>query len=733
MAIRWKKSRGRRIAFDRTRPISRPSRFADLPPEKGIGRTFVILLFYTATLAVLYLGNPPVDIRPGEIAQKHYISRITFTCEDKDLTAKLQASKRQEQPNVYVSDKELIFPMQNAVVAVLKGSAPAANPSPRLAQLLQEIKPLAEQQMSEAVGNILLRAREAGVIDDEQRRAERQLNRRVLVVLDKPENVTRRVRVDETISLQKELPQFLEGEVQKSFPNLSADAREELRSIVLANFKSPTLKPNAEETAKAQEEAAKTVPAQERKVEEGSVILARGAVATPQDIYILEKEKAEYARSEPAAGRMGRFVGCALIVLLGYIVLGTYIYRYQEALVRSNNRLFMMGALCFAVLAIAKIFAYKAWPSHLVPVPLAGIILTLAYGPQFGLMASFVLVVLVAVVAGNNFGVFLIYMAGSAIAVFQTYNVRNRTRLIHVGFATGLTLCLATWAVGLLEGQKVTRLFWESVMFWDGLLALANGVLVGFVVTGLLPLIERLFGVLTDISLLEWCDQNQPVLRKLVLEAPGTYHHSLVVGNLAEAAAEAIGSNALLARAGAYYHDIGKLNKPEYFVENVGEEHSKHTNLSPTLSSLIITAHTKDGAELADAYDLPEVIRNMILQHHGTTLVEYFYNKAVRQAGDNGNGVEEGIFRYRGPLPRTKEAGIVLLADCVESASRTLSEPTPSRIRAMVQGISKGKLMDSQFVESGLTLTDIHQIEESLIRGLTAIFHSRIRYRPERP
>ena len=735
MAIRWKKAKGRRIAPERGKPIRRARRFADLPPSKSVIRILIVMLSYIATVLILYFGTPPLDIRPGETAEKHYISRVTFSCEDKDLTELRKERKRQEQPNVYVSDEEVVSAMQNAVIATLKGSIPpqaAANGKsvPKIDALREQVKAMGEQQTAEAIGAVFALARSVGVIDEAQRVDEQRLNHRTVIVLNTPENEKRAVRVDETISLQKELPQFLKRQVDRHFAKMPADAKTQLLAILVGNFRSPTLKRNAEETNKAREEAAKTVPPQIRKIQKGSVILARGATATQQDIFLLENESAEYARGEPVGVRIEKLVGSALLVLFGYALMAVYVYRYQEALIRSNNRLFMLVLLCLLVLAVVKVFVYKGWALHAAPVPLVSIISTLAYGQQFGLVISLALSIITAVVAGNSFEFFAIFMIGSATAVLATRKVRNRSRLVHVGILTGLALSAATWAMGLLEGQKLTKLFWNSPVFRDGVWSLANGVLVGIIVTGLLPLLERVFGIVTDISLLEWCDQNQPILRKLVLEAPGTYHHSLLVGNLAEAAAETVGGNALLARAGAYYHDIGKLNKPEYFVENVGEEHSKHSILSPTLSTLIITAHTKDGAELAEAYDLPEAIRDMIVQHHGTTLVEYFYEKAVRQATkDNGETVDESLFRYRGPLPRSREAGIVLLADSVESASRTLSEPTPSRIRQLVREVSSKKLMDSQFVESGLTLTDIRQIEDSLIRGLTAIFHSRIRYR----
>ena len=251
---------------------------------------------------------------------------------------------------------------------------------------------------------------------------------------------------------------------------------------------------------------------------------------------------------------------------------------------------------------------------------------------------------------------------------------------------------------------------------------------MGFVVSGTLPLIEYLFRISTDISLLELANiSQQTVLRRLLLAAPGTYNHCFIVGMLAEEAAEAIGANPLLARVGGYYHDIGKMMKPSYFGENEANPGQNHLPLSPTMSTLIIKAHVKDGAELGRYHDLPQPIVDIIEQHHGTTCVEYFFEEARKRAKE-GERVEESLFRYEGPKPRTKEAGIIMLADAVEAATRSLSDPTPSRVESTIKRISVKKLDDTQLDECGLTLSEVRRIEDSFVRVLAGIFHRRPRY-----
>jgi len=255
----------------------------------------------------------------------------------------------------------------------------------------------------------------------------------------------------------------------------------------------------------------------------------------------------------------------------------------------------------------------------------------------------------------------------------------------------------------------------------------ANGVASGVLLTVLLPLIEVVFNVATEIRLLELSDQEQPLLRYLMALAPSTDNHSRRVAILAEAAAESIGANSLLALVASYYHDIGKMPKPNYFIENQTGGDSPHDRLRPTMSSLIIASHAKDGVALAREASLPRAIIAIIAQHHGTSVIEFFYNRYLEEAGDKPH-LDEDFFRYPGPKPATREAAIVMLADAVEAASRTLAEPLPSRIERLVARITMAKLLDGQLEECRLTLSELHRIEQSFVRALCSMYHARIEY-----
>jgi putative nucleotidyltransferase with HDIG domain len=263
----------------------------------------------------------------------------------------------------------------------------------------------------------------------------------------------------------------------------------------------------------------------------------------------------------------------------------------------------------------------------------------------------------------------------------------------------------------------------------ETVLALVSGIGAGFLITGILPVIERLFKVTTSMTLRELNDASHPLLRRLAQEAPGTYQHSLRIADMAEAAADAIGASALLCRVGAMYHDIGKINKPGYFVENQGGGPNRHTKLSPAMSLLIIVGHVKDGIEMAREFKLPPSIRQFIETHHGTTLVEYFYHAAKQRRDAEGElPPSEFEYRYPGPKPQTREAAILMVCDGVEGAARVLPEPTAVRIEQLVHTMAMKRLMDGQFDECGITLKELHQIEQAISKTLTAIYHGRIAY-----
>lgn len=416
------------------------------------------------------------------------------------------------------------------------------------------------------------------------------------------------------------------------------------------------------------------------------------------------------------------------VVFLVMAFWSAYLYVfYQADVFASHLRLFLFGILTVLPFVLLEIFIELKWPFLLLPITFISMIIALGYSRRTAVINLLFQYFLIWFLLKPEYQTaFWVYLPGSVIAALGMAYIRTRAKLIKLGALAGGTHFVIIIAYELLHT--------EQVILNDGLFGLANGLVSGFIILGILPFLERWFQILTDQSLLELADLNQPLLKELSLKAPGTYHHSLRLGNLAEAATEVINGNALLTRVGSYYHDIGKLNKPEYFIENEAASLDRHKALTPSMSTLVITAHVKDGIELARYHKLPRSVIDFISQHHGTSVVKYFYHAALQnsESGSGGDRVEPEIteesFRYPGPKPQTKETGVLLLADSVEAASRTLEEVTPAKLEGLVHEVIMEKLLDGQLDNCNLTMKELRVIEATFIRVLAGIFHPRIKY-----
>jgi len=380
-------------------------------------------------------------------------------------------------------------------------------------------------------------------------------------------------------------------------------------------------------------------------------------------------------------------------------------------------------AFLFVIIFVTScLIIRKGWSELSIPFSVIPMLTTLLFSQlELSLLITLASSIAIVPIIGNPLYLGILFFISGLLSSIFVFGARRRMTIIRVGFIIG-----ALQAVVLFFIDR----FWIRLPV-RYLTLLINGIASSFIVLGVLPVFEYLFGTVTNISLLELADFNHPLLQRLISEAPGTYHHSLVVGNLSEAACGVVGANALLARIGAYYHDIGKLQKPDYFSENQTIEESKHDTLSPAMSKLVIMNHVKEGVELAKRHRLNPRLIDFILQHHGSSLVYYFYRRAVEGLEEDQEIREEG-FRYPGPKPNTKETAIVLLADSVEAASRALKDPTPKKIEEVVHKIINNKFIDGQLDECELALKDLEKISAVFIRILSGIYHSRITY-PEAP
>ncbi|MBI9018606.1 MAG: HDIG domain-containing protein [Phycisphaerae bacterium] len=431
------------------------------------------------------------------------------------------------------------------------------------------------------------------------------------------------------------------------------------------------------------------------------------------------------------------FVTCAIMIVMSG-AMGLYVYANEPSVVKKHGQGFLFLFILIFMVAFVRLCLLMGWSLYLtiMPTMILGIMMAIAYNQRFALgISSFLVLISILAMAdfkdisfGQGFGVLFSAGLAAALVILMLGRIRKFTKLLEACSLAAVVMFLLIFMVGIWQSRGHEPDFKQILIncLWGSGSALS----VGFLMQGLLPLVEKLFRTATDMTLMAYGESTQPLLKRLAVEAPGTFNHSWQIGMLAESAAEAIGANGLLCRVGSYYHDVGKMNKPRYFIENQAESFNQHRELSPTMSRMIIIGHVKDGLELLDEYNIPKVLWQFTETHHGTTLVAYFFHAATKKAqeADQNERVEETEFRYPGPKPYTKESAIVMLADVVEGATRAMSEPTPSRIEQLVHQLVNMRLQDGQLDDSDITMKELHIIEKSLVKSLCAMYHGRIAY-----
>lgn len=486
----------------------------------------------------------------------------------------------------------------------------------------------------------------------------------------------------------------------------------------------PNLKFNETETSSRREKAVAAVPIQKKMVDvkKDELITQKGERFTP-----IHVAKLEVLRTASLEGRrfLLSILGIGLVVFALILTTSFYFAHYEPKIYVNNRHLLLISFILIALTATGKAISLSKIPNYLIPVASGPMLIALLLGARPAIVIAIALSFLTGLLAGEKFDLALIFLVGSIVGIYAIKGTRKRSQLFTAGVLTGIAHSFCVIGLGILNGLE------SQIILNDSWLVLLNGVIVGILLTGTLHLFEPLFQITTNITLLELADPNNPLLKELILKAPGTYHHSLIVGNLAETACEAIGANGLLARVGAYYHDIGKVEKAEYFVENQPIMESQHDKLAPSMSSLIIINHVKEGLEKAKRARLNRVLIDFIEQHHGTGLIYYFYQRALESVEDLEKLEEQG-FRYPGPKPQTKETATVHLADSVEAASRTLKNPTPTNLEELVRRIINNKFIDGQLDECELTLKDLNIIAATFTKVLTGVYHARIEYPSEK-
>lgn len=715
------------------------------------GSTAVALAFCIAAYFIVLSGQDRLSYFLGQTLTHPVFSRVHFERVNQLRTDEVRRKSQQEVPN-YFRPNEILIEDLRAQFRELLAAVNAAEsfetfaPADRKqwdmdAAAFDALNKLTDEKGSERYNREIERILERLLAQDMIRRADLDAGREFRGT----SNVVQLRRGDdafEAVPMERLIYAVNADHVERAAATAVDDALDPaVRPVLTAMIRraiapggdsvNPVYVIDSELTRRRIEEAGHVPPVMDSYAS-GDRLVAPGVI-DGETLTLLNAENEAYleARKVDAAlmsqwrrQRTGLF---GLIVLLTAGLAAHTVY-YERRVATNTTRAFALAALLLLMLLLDRLIfvgmgASPVW--SVATIAMTAAILTLAYSQAFAVGATLILSLLTTLTLEARLGLLLVHSTVIAFAVLLLQDIRTRLRMVEVGLFTAFAAALAEFFVGLSYQEGVGYILPQASF---AALAAFAGISIVLV---LLPVIERLFRITTSLTLLEWADTSNPLLRQLIERAPGTWQHSHLLGSMAEAAAEEIGANGLLVRVGAYYHDIGKMLKPQYFVENQQGKSSAHQRLAPTMSLLVILAHVKDGLAMAREHHVPRVLHPFIAEHHGTTVVRYFHARAAAEARAGGRSekeVSETEFRYPGPKPRSRESAILMFCDGVEGAVRSIAEPTPSRIEAVVHEIFINRLMDGQFDDCEITLKELARVEQSLVKSLRAFHHGRIAY-----
>ncbi|HEX3011108.1 MAG TPA: HDIG domain-containing protein [Syntrophomonadaceae bacterium] len=694
-------------------------RVAPIWKNSATMRLLGVLGFFFITVLILFSSFNPeqVMLRPDEVASRNIVSNIQAIVIDTKQTEELQKQAASKVQKVYQEDRYALpnarddvnnFYINMKDILNSQDSQKKMQLENLLKGALMSDKPVSLNEQTSAL---------AAYINNSRIEDCTQMNQATIYVIESV--------MDKPIT-EKALPSvYKQAEaIIKDLP-YSSQARDIIK-IEAINAIRPNMIYNAEATDKAIQEAVSAVKPVQKTVKSGEIIVREGDRVTQEQISVLEQLGIQRNKSYPLT-----LLGTVLLVLILLWLMMEFLKRYYAEIYNNDRLIMLAGLIIVIILLITKFLTVikisdqpeiNSLIGYLAPVAAGSMLLSILLDNKLAYFITMILALFVGLLtSGNQLLYAITAFVGGTVGVYQVSKVSQTSDLAKSGLSIALANIITIVTLALLAGNvKLNTILIGMSM------GAVNGILSAVLMIGVLPYLESAFSVTSTIKLLELSNPNHVLLRKLLLEAPGTYHHSLMVGNLAEASAEAVGANPLLVRVGAYYHDIGKIKRPEYFVENQRGFDNPHEKIAPALSTLIITSHVKEGMELGREAHLPDIILDFIEQHHGTSLAKYFYSRALEE--DRDRNISEESFRYEGPKPHTKEIALVMLADSVEAAVRSLPDPTQENIREMVHLIINDKLDDGQLEECDLTFKDLDTIENSFCKLLEGVYHKRIEY-----
>lgn len=479
----------------------------------------------------------------------------------------------------------------------------------------------------------------------------------------------------------------------------------------------PNLFYDSESTEKAKEEAEKSV--QNVIIKKNQIIVNEGEPITEGQIAIL---KSLGLSSNDSSGSIIIYVSLAVFVIAILFLQNLYIYRNYYYIFKQHKKIVLINLLSVMTVLLARGLTLVS--PYIIPMACAPLLMTVLINYKVSIYVNMLNVFYIAAITDFDPSIILIAVLCTILSSTFMRRLQQRNDILYASLFIAIIISVVNFCIGVFLSSDI------KVVLINTLLMVVGTITSAILTIGLLPILEGAFDVVTTLKLLELSNPNNPLLKKLLMEAPGTYHHSMLVANLAEMAADEVGANSVIARIGAYYHDIGKITRPYFFKENQLTNENPHDNINENLSAMIIISHVKDGVEMAKEYNLPEMIIDIIKQHHGTTLVKYFYYTA-RNKSEYPDDIKEEDFRYKGPIPNTKESAIIMLADSTEAAVRSINDPTTKKLEEMVNNIVDDKVKAGQLDNCELTLKDLSKIKECFLRALNGIYHKRIEYPKE--
>ncbi len=682
----------------------------DIKLNDDYKRRISLTIFFIVIALILTFNFFPnqIDLEVGQVAKSDIVAPRTVTFIDQEKTEQLRELAVESASKVYEEDKSVNRRILNEIdnlfntVRNTKNELNSEQTGQINNQFLTEVKNNNDLKISTGDLNLLLRT-DVDQLNNIQNQST-DIMQEVLQERIFPENI---------IEIRNRINQLaLETNFEKEYRLVLVN--------ILTNHVEPNMILDLDATEQRQQEALKQVEPVKRTVLQGENIIRKGDIVSQDDIQVLEA----LGLRKPSINYVN-ILGVLITLSVLFFLLGYYIKHYEDEVWENINKLILIESLIILVILLAKIISVfqPAYMVYLVPAAIASILITVLINTEIALVVTVFISFLTALVFSNLYIAAAAAFVGGLVGIISVSNVDQRSDLIRAGFNVSISLVIFIAGLTLMEFTNN----WVELL-WSVAMGVLNGIFVAILANGLLPYLENIFDLTSSVKLLELSNPSHPLLKRLLVEAPGTYHHSIIVGNLAENAADKIGADSLLTRVGAYFHDIGKLKRPYFFSDNQFGGENPHSKTSPNLSSLIIKSHVKDGLELADKYSLPKAVKDIIQQHQGTGLISFFYKQAIEKS-KHGN-INESDFRYDGPKPQTKEAALIMLADTVEAAvrSKNFNKNNHNRIELFVKELIREKLNDGQLDESSLTLHELDVIADSFVQILTGIYHKRIEY-----